>query len=86
MVEDFTQMTNNLVEQVDNRWTLDASHRCDSCGAQAYVQTLGVTGDLLFCAHHYEGILNNEKAQEAMTQFAYQIIDEREHLQEELVR
>lgn len=86
MVEDFTQMTNNLVEQVDNRWTLDASHRCDSCGAQAYVQTLGVTGDLLFCAHHYEGILNNEKAQEAMTQFAYQVIDEREHLQEELVR
>lgn len=79
-------MTNNLVEQVDNRWTLDASHRCDSCGAQAYVQTLGVTGDLLFCAHHYEGILNNEKAQEAMTQFAYQVIDEREHLQEELVR
>jgi len=79
-------MTNNLVEQVDNRWTLDASYRCDSCGAQAYVQTLGVTGDLLFCAHHYEGILNNEKAQEAMTQFAYQIIDEREHLQEELIR
>jgi hypothetical protein len=79
-------MTNNLVEQVDNRWTLDASHRCDLCGAQAYVQTLGVTGDLLFCAHHYESILNNEKAQEAMTQFAYQIIDEREHLQEELVR
>ena len=86
MAEGFTQMTNNLVEQVDNRWILDASHRCDSCGAQAYVQTLGVTGDLLFCAHHYEGILNNEKAQEAMTQFAYQIIDEREHLQEELIR
>lgn len=86
MVEDFTQMTNNLVEQVDNRWTLDSSYRCDSCGAQAYVQTLGVTGDLFFCAHHYEGILNNEKAQEAMTQFAYQIIDEREHLQEELNR
>jgi hypothetical protein len=30
--------------------------------------------------------MRNEKAQEAMTQFAYQIIDEREHLQEELIR
>jgi hypothetical protein len=82
MVEDFTQMTNNLVEEVDKKWTLDASHRCDSCGSQAYVQTLGVTGDLLFCAHHYDSITRNEKAQEAMTQFAYQIIDEREKLSE----
>lgn len=80
MVEDFTQMTDNLVEQINQKWTLDASHRCDSCGSRAYVQTLGVTGDLLFCAHHYDTIMRNEKAQEAMTQFAYQIIDEREQL------
>lgn len=78
MVEDFTQMTNNLVEET--QWTLNASHRCDVCNSQAYVQTIGTTGDLLFCAHHYEGILNNEKAQKAMTQFAYQIIDERKQL------
>lgn len=75
MVEGFTQMTNNLIEE--KKWVLDATHRCDVCNAQAYVQTIGTTGDLLFCAHHYEGILNNEKAQKAMTQFAYQIIDER---------
>lgn len=80
MVEDFTQMTNNLVEE--KHWTLNASHRCDVCGSQAYVQTIGTTGDLLFCAHHYEGILNNEKAQKAMNQFAYQIIDERKQLEE----
>jgi hypothetical protein len=86
MAEGFIQMTNNLIEQIEKKWTLDTSHRCDVCGSQAYVQTLGVTGDLLFCAHHYQGILDNEKAQEAMTQFAYQIIDEREHLQEELIR
>jgi hypothetical protein len=73
-------MTNNLIEQIDKKWTLDASDRCDSCGAQAYVQTIGVTGDLLFCAHHYENIMRNEKAQEAMTQFAYQVVDERERL------
>jgi hypothetical protein len=80
MVEDFTQMINELVEE--KQWTLDASHRCDVCGSQAYVQTIGTSGDLLFCAHHYQGILNNEKAQEAMTQFAYQIIDERQQLEE----
>ncbi len=82
MVEDFTQMTNNLIEQIDSKWTLDASDRCDACGSQAYVQTLGTAGDLLFCAHHYQGILDNEKAQKAMTQFAYQIIDERGQLEE----
>jgi hypothetical protein len=80
MVEDFTQMTNSLIEQIDKKWTLDASHRCDVCGSQAYVQTIGTSGDLLFCAHHYQGIVDNEKAQEAMTQFAYQIIDERDRL------
>jgi hypothetical protein len=52
------------------------------CGSQAYVQALGTSGDLLFCAHHYQDILSNEKAQEAMTKFAYQIIDEREQLSE----
>ena len=81
-VEDFTQMTNNLIEQIDKKWTLSALDRCDACGSQAYVQALGTSGDLLFCAHHYQDILSNEKAQEAMTKFAYQIIDEREQLSE----
>jgi hypothetical protein len=80
MVEGFTQMTNNLIEE--KQWTLSALDRCDACGSQAYVQTIGATGDLLFCAHHYEGILSNEKAQEAMNRFAYQIIDERKQLDE----
>lgn len=75
MVEDFTQMTNNLIEE--KTWEPIAHDRCDQCGSMAYVQAIGVTGDLLFCAHHYEGILNNEKAQEAMNRFAYQINDMR---------
>jgi len=73
-------MTNEVV--VEKQWILDTSHRCDVCGSQAYVQTIGTSGDLLFCAHHYQGIVDNEKAQEAMTQFAYQIIDERGQLEE----
>ena len=32
---------------------LNASDRCDRCGAQAYVRAeLGNGGELLFCAHH----------------------------------
>lgn len=28
--------------------------RCDRCGSQAYVQVSLSTGQLLFCAHHYQ--------------------------------
>ncbi len=34
--------------------TMNAVHRCDRCGAQAYVRVLlHSRQDLLFCAHHY---------------------------------
>jgi hypothetical protein len=45
---------------------LQASDRCDRCGAQAYVRVVLAGGELLFCAHHgrkYEGKLR-EIAQE----------------------
>ena len=33
---------------------INAVHRCDRCGAQAYVRVLLHSHqDLLFCAHHY---------------------------------
>ena len=33
--------------------TLDASDRCDRCGAQAYLRVvMSSGGELLFCAHH----------------------------------
>ncbi|CAB4587733.1 MAG: hypothetical protein F2574_01745 [Actinobacteria bacterium] len=31
---------------------LDATDRCDSCGAQAYVRVRVQSGELFFCAHH----------------------------------
>lgn len=32
---------------------LTAEHRCDRCGAQAYLRVeLSTGGELLFCAHH----------------------------------
>ena len=62
------------------QWTLTANERCDSCAAQAYVQVTGVTGDLLFCAHHYNNIMDNAVGYEKMMKFAYQILDERDRL------
>lgn len=37
------------------QYTLDATHRCDSCGAQAYLKVfMEESGlDLLFCRHDY---------------------------------
>jgi len=74
----------SLTETAENKtdWQLNVSDRCDSCGAQAYVYVSGVTGDLLFCAHHYNNIVDNAVGYDKMMKFAYQIVDEREKLVE----
>ena len=55
--------------------TLNAAHRCDRCGAQAYVKvTLPTGGTLLFCGHHFhdhEPVLRKQGAD---------ILDETERL------
>lgn len=62
-------------------WTLTAVDRCDAnCSAQAYVRVVGVSGELLFCSHHYNAITNNAIGYDNLSKFAYQIIDEREKL------
>ena len=58
-------------------WTLTALDRCDSCGAQAYVLVRGISGELTFCAHHY-----NKSNGEKLKSFAFEVIDERERLVE----
>jgi hypothetical protein len=69
-----------VVETVE--WVLTANDRCDSCDAQAYVQVTGVTGDLMFCNHHYNKIMDSTTGYEKMMNFAYNILDEREKLVE----
>ena len=61
-------------------YILKAIDRCDSCGAQAYVQVKGSTGDLLFCGHHYDKIMNNPDAYIKMMAFMLEIVDEREKI------
>ena len=65
-------------------WVLTANDRCDSgnCSAQAYVKANGVTGELLFCNHHYEEIMSSPSGYENMMRFAFDVVDERERLVE----
>ena len=64
------------------QWVLTANDRCDhkDCSAQAYVSAKGVSGELLFCSHHYESIVNNAVGYDKIMKFAFNIVDERERL------
>jgi hypothetical protein len=73
-----TVMEETQVEKPQRQLTL--LDRCDACGAGAYVKVTGVTGDLFFCGHHYNAIENNEKSNEKMKAFAFEVIDERDSL------
>jgi hypothetical protein len=54
---------------------MTAAHRCDRCGAQAYVRVL-LPGclELLFCAHHYR------QHAAALAKVAVEIRDEMDQL------
>jgi hypothetical protein len=54
---------------------MNAGHRCDRCGAQAYVRVvLPSDRELLFCAHHYR------QHAPALAKVAAEIQDEMEQL------
>ena len=56
------------------KYILGPVDRCDSCSAEALVLVKGVTGELMFCGHHYN------KNEAALVNFAYEVIDERDKL------
>ena len=47
-----SQIAPRSVVELEEPHQLNASDRCDSCGAQAYVRVTMATGELFFCAHH----------------------------------
>jgi hypothetical protein len=55
-------------------YILGPVNRCDQCYAEALVLVKGVTGELMFCGHHYA------KNENALAKFAYELIDERHKL------
>lgn len=60
------------VEEAPKQRVMNLSDRCDSCGAEAFVWVTGISGDLLFCAHHFN------RWEDKIREFAFEIIDERE--------
>ena len=67
-------------EVVEKEWILKATDRCDSCASEALVKVTGLSGDLMFCGHHYNKIMNNSIGYKKMMSFAINILDERDKL------
>ena len=61
--------------------SLDATHRCDKCSARALVLVKGRVGELMFCAHHYNKIMDNAVGYDKMMKFAVEILDNRYSLE-----
>jgi len=76
-------ITMNTLKTEKENPILDANDRCDcNCQAQAYVKVTGVTGELFFCSHHYNEIMDNAVGYDKMMKFMYNVVDERYRLSE----
>ncbi len=74
-------MSMTITEEVaEKEWILKATDRCDSCAAEALVQITGLSGDLMFCGHHYNKIMDNPEGYKKMISFALTVVDERDKL------
>ena len=74
---------NTMIDEVveAKQWTLSPLDRCDRCNSEALVQVIGLLGDLMFCGHHYNKVMNNAVGYDKMMKFAITILDERLKLQ-----
>ena len=70
----------NMIAEEQQVWLLDATDRCDRCAAQAYIKVIGNAGELLFCSHHYNKVMDDPKGYESMMKFMVEVIDERGRL------
>jgi hypothetical protein len=71
----------SMLKDEEQIWLLDATDRCDRCSAQAYVKVIGKNDlDLLFCAHHYNAVMDNAVGYDKMMKFMSSVIDERSRL------
>lgn len=49
------EIPSTTTETTARIYTLNSTHRCDRCGAQAYLRVFLKSGnDLLFCGNHYK--------------------------------
>lgn len=75
-------ITSHPSAQEVQEWTLSPLDRCDSCNAEALVKVTGITGELMFCGHHYNKIMDSADGYKKMMSFAINIVDERNKLVE----
>jgi hypothetical protein len=73
-------MFSMVKDEVEQQWELSPSDRCDRCSAEALVRVTGLSGELLFCGHHYNKIMDNAEGYKKMMSFALTILDERDKL------
>ena len=69
-----------MISTTEKQQILSALDRCDRCSARAYVQVSGINGELLFCSHHYNSIVNDPDGYKSMMKFMISIVDERDGL------
>jgi hypothetical protein len=55
---------NTMIDEVleTKQWVLSPLDRCDVCSAESLVQVTGITGDLMFCGHHYNKVMDSAEA------------------------
>jgi hypothetical protein len=71
-------MTEDVQEEII--WQLGPQDRCDSCAAEALVKVTGIAGELLFCGHHYNKIIDDPIGYKKIMSFGITFLDEREKL------
>ncbi len=73
-------MFSMVKDEVDQQWELSPLDRCDRCNAEALVKVTGISGELMFCGHHYNKIMDNSEGYKKMMSFAITVLDERNKL------
>jgi hypothetical protein len=69
-----------IKDEVKQEWQLSPHDRCDRCSAEALVKVTGISGELFFCGHHYNKVMDNAEGYKKMMSFALTILDERDKL------
>ena len=73
-------MKTMVKDEVAQEWQLSPHDRCDRCSAEALVKVTGLAGELMFCGHHYNKIMDNAEGYKKMMSFAITVLDERDKL------
>jgi hypothetical protein len=75
-----------IKDEVKQDWLLSPLDRCDRCNAEALVKVTGISGDLLFCGHHYNKIMAIPDGYNSMMSFMISIVDERDKLKQDRLK